>query len=112
MLSFPVFALLVFVALWWFTRRRPLFVVSVRDGRARLVAGRIPPGLLDDIRDIVARPAVARGTIKGFLDKDGAALVVSGAIDDGRAQRLRNVFRLYPLAKLRDAPAARPGDAR
>jgi len=29
---------------------------------------------------------------------------VSGDIDEGRAQRLKNCFRLYPISMLRSAP--------
>jgi hypothetical protein len=90
-------------------RDRELFCLSVRDGRVLIVRGRIPAGLLSDIRDVIKRPTVARATIRGVKQEEGARLAVSGTIDEGRAQRLRNIFHLYPISQLRAAPAiARP----
>jgi hypothetical protein len=66
---------------------------------------RIPGRLLSDIRDVVSKPAVLRATIRATKQEHGARLVVSGAIDEGREQCLRNIFRLYPLSNLRAAPA-------
>jgi hypothetical protein len=91
-------------------RSAEIFRVSVRDGRALVIRGRVPPALLRAIREIVAsQPAVARATIKAVRGEHGARLVASGAIDEGRVQRLRNAFGLFPTSKLRAAaPAARP----
>jgi hypothetical protein len=88
----------------WASRARELFCLSVRDGKVLVVRGRIPGGLLSDIRDVVSKPAVARATIRAVKAESGAQIVASG-IDDGRAQRLRNIFRLYPISNLRAAPA-------
>jgi hypothetical protein len=104
-----VVALLLFAAWFFLERQNELFRLSVRHGRVLLVRGRIPPGLLGDIRDAVARPPVPHGTIRAVKHDGGARLTASGAIDEGRAQRLRNIFQLYPVSKLRAAPAlARP----
>jgi hypothetical protein len=101
----PLLAIAFVVGLWWFTRQREIFVVSVRDGRALVVRGRIPPGLLADIRAVVARPPVRRATIKAVAGEHNARLVCSGDLDEGRAQRLRNVFGVRPTARLRATPA-------
>jgi hypothetical protein len=58
---------------------------------------------LSDIRDVVNKPVVARATIRGVKQEHGARLAISG-IDEGREQRLRNIFRLYPISNLRAAP--------
>jgi hypothetical protein len=94
-------ALILFLA----ARARELFCLSVRDGRVLVVRGRIPAGLLSDIRDVVKRPAVSRATIRAVKQEDSARLAVSGAVDEDRAQRLRNIFHLYSISKLRAAPA-------
>jgi hypothetical protein len=88
----------------WTSRINELFCVSVRDGSVLVVRGRIPGRLLSDIRDVVSKPGVPHATIRAIKQEHGARLVVSGAIDEGREQRLRNVFRLYPLSNLRAAP--------
>jgi len=104
----PVLAIAFVLGLWWFTRTREIFVVSVRDGRVLLVRGRAPAGLLADIGAIVAKPPVRRATIKAVAGEHNARLVVSG-LDEGRTQRLRNVFGVRPVARLRAVPAiARP----
>jgi hypothetical protein len=97
-------ALLALAFLYWTSRANELFCLSVRDGRVLVVRGRIPGGLLSDIRDVVTKPVVSRATIRATKAQQGARLVVSGAIDEGREQRLRNIFRLYPLSNLRAAP--------
>ncbi len=100
-----VFAALVILFILLVTARaNELFCVSVRDGRVLLVRGRIPPGLLGDIRDVVGRPRVTRATIRGVKEEGYARLLVSGDVDEGRTQRLRNIFRLYPISNLRAAP--------
>jgi hypothetical protein len=68
-----------------------------------VVRGRIPGGLVSDIRDVVAKPVVKSATIRGVKHEQGARLAMSG-IDEGREQRLRNIFHLYPISKLRAAP--------
>jgi hypothetical protein len=90
-------------------RAAEIFCVSVRNGRALVVRGRVPPPLLRAIREIVgAQPAVERATIRAVRGEHGARLTGSG-LDDGRLQRLRNAFGLYPVSKLRAAaPIARP----
>jgi len=101
-----VVVLVVFVAM----RSGEIFCASVRDGRALVIRGRVPPALLRAIREIIAsQPAVARATIKAVRGEHGARLTARGAIDEGRIQRLRNAFGLFPTAKLRAAaPIARP----
>ena len=97
-------AVALVLGLWWLSRASEMFCVSVRNGRVLVVRGRVPPGLLGDIKDIVAKPAVSRATIRAVKHEEAARLLVSGNIDDGRAQRLKNCFRLYPIARLRSAP--------
>ena len=103
-MAVAVLILLVVVFFWWMSRGAELFCLSVRDGRVLLVRGRVPPALLGELRDVVARPPVRSATLRAVREERGARLIVSGDIDDGRAQRLRNVFGLYPIAKLRTAP--------
>jgi hypothetical protein len=105
----PLVAVAVLLGLWWFTRQSELFCLSVRAGRVLVVRGRVPAGLLSDVRAIVARPPASRATIKAVKGERGARLVFSGDIGEHQEQRLRNVFALYPASRLRHAPPiARP----
>jgi hypothetical protein len=107
--AFLVVVAFVVIVLVASARANELFCLSVRDGRVLVVRGRIPAGLLSDIRDVVSKPPVAHATIRAVKESNVACLVVGGAVDDGRAQRLRNVFGLYPIASLRAArPLAQP----
>ena len=75
--------------------------LSVRDGKVLLVRGRIPGTLFQDLSDAVK--GVKRATIAAVREPGGAQLRVSG-IDDFTAQRLRNIFRIYPVSRLSAAP--------
>jgi hypothetical protein len=104
----PVLVVIAAVAFFiWASRQRELFCLSVREGRLLVVRGRIPAGLLSDFKDaLTAAPAVARATVKAYRDEGGARLEVSGSIDPGRVQRLRNIFAIYPMSRLSAAPVA------
>src|SRR5262245_55867514 len=101
---------LVILLVYFAMRSGEIFCVSVRDGRALVIRGRVPPALLRAIREIIAsQPQVNRATIRAVRGEHGARLTARGAIDDGRVQRLRNAFALFPTSKLRHAaPIARP----
>jgi hypothetical protein len=92
------------VGLLFLSRANEIFAVSVRNGRALVLRGRVPPGVFRDIADVVSRARVDRATIRAVAGGQHARLVVSGT-DDGVAQRLRNVFGIHPVQKLRAAPA-------
>lgn len=84
---------------WWAGRASELFMVSVRDGKVLVVRGRLPQSLLNDFHAAVRH--VRRGSIRALLQAGGAQVYASGDIDEGSEQRLRNIFRLYPVARLR-----------
>jgi hypothetical protein len=105
MLSLPVIAVVVVVGGWWLARVGELFFISVRDGKALVVRGRVPLSMLQELKEIVANPKVKRGSIRAFRTEAGGQLACSGDIDDGREQRMRNTFMLYPASQLRQAPA-------
>lgn len=96
---------LIGLAVGWLVMDRlgELFCISVRDGRCLVVRGRIGGNLLEGIADVVARAKVQRGTVRAVKGEHNARLVVRG-IDEGTAQRLRNVFGTHPVQKLRQAP--------
>lgn len=103
--------LLVFVALgalvvWLFvSRSNELFVLSFRDGEARLVRGAVATGLRVDLADALRHMKVKRATVRVTKTPQGARLTASG-VDEFGEQRLRNILQLFPAARLRatDAP--------
>jgi len=100
----PLIAVAAVLGLWWLTRTRELFCISVRRGRILVVRGRVPSGLLSEIADAMRRPPVGRATIRAHKGEHNAFLTFSGDLDEGRQQRLRNLFALYPASQLRNAP--------
>lgn len=105
---FIVFLIAVaIVIVWLFLRAGELFYISVRDGKLLVVRGRVPVSMLQELRDCVQNPTVRRGSIKAFKTESGGQLTCSGDISEGREQRMRNTFMLYPASKYRITTAAK-----
>jgi hypothetical protein len=107
-MDLPVLVVVVALAIgavWWLSRASELFFVSVRDGKVLVVRGRVPVSLLQSFAEAVREPTVRRGSIRAWRAENGGQLACSGGIDEGREQRMRNAFMLYPASKLRQAPA-------
>ncbi len=100
--------LLVGAAVWWFLSSRTLFKLSIRNGEVLVVNGRVPVRFLQDVRDVVHDENLNSGSIAAVARDHGAGLSFWG-IPEGPQQRMRNSFRLYPVAEVRHAPPiARP----
>lgn len=91
-------------AVIWFFSQRTLFKVSIRNGEFLVVSGRVPVRFLQDVAEVVRDEKLTRGTISAVAREHGSSLSFSN-IPEGPQQRLRNAFRLYPVADLRHAPA-------
>ncbi|MCC6217121.1 MAG: DUF3634 family protein [Polyangiaceae bacterium] len=90
------------------SRSNELFVVAFRGGRARLVRGRLPQRLLDDLDD-VARSAPAAALRVIVTQEDGLARTrVEGPASPATAQQVRNVVGQYRVAQLRAGAPRRP----
>jgi hypothetical protein len=102
-----VFALALFAAVLALlvAARRALTVcvIDVRSGQARVVRGGLARGVLTDVEDVVARPAIARATLRIVRSQGHAQLEIEGDVSDVQQQRLRNVIGSVPLAKLANA---------
>jgi hypothetical protein len=105
MFVLPVLAVVVVVGVWWLSRISELFYLSIRDGKALVVRGRVPVSMLQEFKEAVANPTVKRGSIRAFKTESGGQLACTGDIGEGREQRMRNTFMLYPASQLRQAPA-------
>lgn len=104
-------ALVVVVALllfFWLQRSSELFSLSWRTGELRLVRGRIPAMLRGDLAEALKQMRIERCHVTAHKEERGARLSVSG-MDDFAAQRLRNIFQLYPMSQLRVANAPQHG---
>lgn len=88
-------------------RANELFCLRVRGGRLRVVRGRVPQRLLDDLADVVGREPDADMTLRVVVEEGRPRIDASGELRDETKQRLRNTVSTWPVAKLRSAPRAR-----
>jgi hypothetical protein len=94
-----VLGLVLVVGYLLFTRSQELFRIEIRGGRQTVTRGYVPVGLLNDFGAAVR--GVKRGEVRAHKAQGGARLSFGGDVDAGVAQRLRNIFGLYPVARLR-----------
>ena len=64
-------------------------LIRLGDGRARLVRGALPPGLLTDLSD-VARSTGARGDV-GLRGQHDTLRISTSGLSENEDQRIRNV---------------------
>jgi hypothetical protein len=93
---------LLLLGYWFWLRAQLLFRIEIRDGKQTVPRGYVPMGLLDDFEAAVR--SVTNGEVRAHKAEGGARLSFGGDVDPGVAQRLRNIFGLYPVAKLRTPP--------
>lgn len=94
-------------------RANELFVVRRRAGRMRVVRGRIPQGLLDDLDDVLRTASIDDAELKAVVE-DGRPRLYAQDQQFSRdvRQRLRNTISLWPVTKIRNAPKRRPSKHR
>ena len=96
----PILAVVFVVFLFWTWRSNELFCISVRNGKLLIVRGRVPAGLMGEFRTVLSN--VQSATIRVQKTQNCGRLTASG-VDEGKLQRLRNIFGLCPQAQLRSA---------
>lgn len=86
-----LFVLVLGVAVW--ARARPRVVVRIEAGAARLVRGRLPASVLDDLQIVANMTPGVRGRVE--LSGKGPSLSIrTPGLPDGVGQRARNVVHL------------------
>ncbi|WP_437481561.1 DUF3634 family protein [Sorangium sp. So ce1014] len=90
-------------------RANELFYVRVEGRNVRLLRGRLPQRLLDDITDVLRAAPVGRGAVRVVVEDRRARVHVQGDISPEQAQQLRNTVSLWPVPKIRAAPKRRIG---
>jgi hypothetical protein len=99
-----VFTLFILAVLWWWWGLKQasiLFTVTVRDGKVVRVRGRIPPRLMGEIKDIVARAGVTQAKFRA-TSRDGQPILhFEGEMDPNLAQQMRNVVGQFTVGQIR-----------
>lgn len=107
-LIIPILLLLVAIPLVIaLLRANELFVVRFRAGRARVVRGRIPQALLNDLADVLRSKPTEDVTLKGVVEDQRVRIYPEGELSDAQRQQIRNVVSGWPVAKIRNAPKRR-----
>jgi len=94
-----VLGALLLLGYWLWLRAQELFRIEIRGGKQTVKRGYVPAALLNDFGAAVR--GVEHGEIRAHKSEGSARLSFSGDVDSGAAQRLRNIFGLYPVARLR-----------
>lgn len=81
-------------------RANEICAFSVKDGAVKLVRGKAPPRLVQEVGDVVRRGGVKSGTVRIVKENQRPRVVLGGSFDDNVAQRLRNVVGTWSLAQL------------
>lgn len=88
-------------------RANELFYVRVEGRHVRLLRGRLPQRLLDDIAEVLRAEPVGRGAVRAVVEDRRPRVILEGDISPEQGQRIRNVVGMWPLAKIRSAPRRR-----
>lgn len=92
--------------LFWSLRRAlELFYVRVEHGRVRHVRGRVPPALLEDLRDVIQHAKIRDAELRVLRESGQPRLLLRGDVHPDHAQQLRNVIGRFRIAQIR---AGRP----
>ncbi len=86
---------LVIGGLWYAAQPRRVFLLSLEQGRLRLVRGKVTPAFLEEAQSLLAEAGVAGGEIRGHTRGRNVALAFSASIPPEIQQRLRNVWLLH-----------------
>jgi hypothetical protein len=83
-------------------RSNELLCFEVTRGKMRVLRGRAPARLLNDLEDVVRRPKVPFATVR-IVSENGKprVLLSKGKIKDGQIQQLRNVVGRFQVAEIR-----------
>lgn len=89
-----VLVLAVTAALAWLVLAgRAVFVITVRDGRARVTRGMVSGLFLADVEDVCRDHGIRSGTVRGVRRGRRVALDFSRSIPAPTRQRLRNAWQ-------------------
>jgi uncharacterized protein DUF3634 len=75
-------------------------IAEIRNGKLELTRGMLSPRVLDDLRDVAARPRIKSATLRIVRAKDHARVEVRGEVSEQQRQRLRNVVGNVRVAQL------------
>lgn len=99
-------ALVLAIAFVFFRNVNELFVLRIDGGKVRVVRGRIPKRLLDEIADIAKQSRISGVRVR-VLSEGGVPRLNPEGLSPELAQRIRNVLGPFTVAEIRNAPRSR-----
>jgi len=95
---------ILFLLVWASARAAiTIAVLEIENGKVRVARGGLAPRVLEDLRDVAARPRIESATLRVVRDREHARIEVTGKIPDQQMQRIRNVVGTVKLAQLVNA---------
>jgi len=82
-------------------RANELFCLRFEGGALRVVRGRIPQRLLNDLGDILRDPPPKLAVLRGVIEDRRPVVHARGPLTEAQRQRIRNVVSAWPLARIR-----------
>ena len=86
---------LVLTAMWTAFRAKPVFRVTVRDGKAKKSGQRVPGEFLRDVEDVCREAGVTSTRIRGMAEHGRIRLVFEGNLPSRVRQRIRNAWHFH-----------------
>ena len=104
-LVFVAAVAIALIALWLSARAAvTVCLLDITGGHVVVRRGGLAPRILADIGDVVARPKIARATVRIVRERGHAVLEVKGAVPPEQLQQLRNVVGSVPLDHVLECP--------
>ena len=88
-----ILVLVVIVIIAAFNRKKPTFVIAIKNGELKITKGSLPKGFLHDFS--MALKNVTKGSVIGHQSDQGIKLTFRGDINDSISQRLRNIVGVH-----------------
>jgi hypothetical protein len=82
-------------------RSTELFALSIEDGSPKLLRGRCPSRLVDEIGDVAKLEKLDGVTLRVMSSAGQPQVVAEGALSEGQLQQLRNVVGRFQVAQIR-----------
>jgi hypothetical protein len=91
---------ILFLAILGFTlfmlfRPKAVFVLKIRNGKVRVIKGRVPRGFIEDCQQLVSENNLRRGTIRAVKMSGRVSLRFSYSIPKRNHQQFRNAYRFH-----------------
>lgn len=95
-----VLIVIVIVAALVLRRANELFALGMREGKLRVLRGRIPPALFGDLAEIIEREPL-HGELRVVSESGSPRLLLRGASQPSLEQAARNLLARYQVPQIR-----------